>query len=56
MWPAKGDIVEGSYRDVCPERYLSGGRAESGGGGYGHEHDEMAFIMEADTLVYPCEG
>jgi hypothetical protein len=56
MWPAKGDIVEGSYRDVCPERYLSGGRAESGGGGYGHEHDKMTFIMEADTLVYPCEG
>ena len=56
MWPAKGSIAKGSYRDVCPERYFSGARTESGEGEYRHEHDEMTFIMEADTLVYPCEG
>ena len=55
MWPARGNKAEGSYRDVCPERYLSGGRTESEGE-YGHEHGKMTFIMEADTLVYPCEG
>lgn len=29
MWPAKANETEGSYRDICPERYLKGGKRKA---------------------------
>jgi hypothetical protein len=56
MRPTKSDKAEGGYYGVCPEGHLSEGHIKGGEGKYEHEHDKMTFIIEADTLVYPCGG
>jgi hypothetical protein len=55
MRPAQNHVAEGCYHDICPEQTPQKGHIESGKGEYGHEHDKMAFIIEANTLVYPCD-